>query len=225
MMSAACRMAHARSASPLARDAIRRMATSLEWQPREGGEALQLLPAALLAACPSLTSLELSGPQASNGGGPSTGLASATVFIADLSPLTALASPGALRHLGCSHTSVAGLAPLARLTALQTLSLSHTPVSDLAPLAACTALQTLNLSHTKVADLAPLLACTALLALECGNTSVAHLTPLSALMQLQNLDSSYTKVGGGGFGLRAGFRARGEGCNQISGTDFFPVVF
>ena len=178
----------------LPRDAIRRMAASMEWQPREGREALQLLPAALLAACPSLTSLELSGIQATNGGGQSNGLASATVLVADLSPLTALASPGALRHLGFSHTSVADLAPLARLTALQTLSLSYTPVSDLAPLAACTTLQTLNLSHTKVADLAPLLACTALRTLECGNTSVAHLTPLSALMQLQNLDCSYTKV-------------------------------
>ena len=186
-----CGMKHA---CCLPRDAIRRMATSMEWQPREGREALHVLPAALLAACPSLTSLELSGIQATDGGGPSAGLASATVSITDLSPLTALPSPGALRHLGFSHTSVADLAPLARLTALQTLSLSHTPVADLAPLAACTTLQTLNLNHTKVADLAPLLACTALRTLECGNTSVAHLTPLSALMQLQNLDCSYTKV-------------------------------
>ena len=187
----------------LPRDAIRRMATSMEWQPREGREALHVLPAALLAACPSLTSLELSGIQATDGGGPSAGLASATVSITDLSPLTALPSPGALRHLGFSHTSVADLAPLAQLTALQTLSLSHTPVSDLAPLAACMMLQTLNLSYTKVADLSPLLACTALRTLECGNTSIADLTPLSALMQLQSLNCSYTKVGGGGCGLRA----------------------
>jgi len=118
-------------------------------------------------------------------------LVAASMQIADLEPLGALAN---LQQLYCYSTKITDLSPLAALTDLQQLSCSSTKIADLSPLAALTNLQQLSCSSTKIADLSPLAALTNLQLLSCSSKQITDLSPLAALTNLKLLYCYSTKI-------------------------------
>ena len=143
------------------------------------GGWLQELPVSLLAKCPCLTSIKVSGTQL------------VWLPMADLSPLGVLTT---LQSVDCSHTKVADLSPLVALESLRSLDCQLTYVADLSPLTALAALSSLDCHFTKVKDLSPLSAVTALRTLNVSLTSVQDLSPLAALKVLEILDFRLTRV-------------------------------
>lgn len=113
--------------------------------------------------------------------------------VADLGPLSRLAS---LTHLTLYDTSVSDLRPLAGLTELTTLLCQRTAVTDLGPLRGLANLRGLGLAGTRVEDLSPLGGLERLEELNLSGLTLADLSPLQALPALRRLHLRETSVPG-----------------------------
>ena len=203
------------------RDVVDHMTTSLEVRQSRvhGGGIIAALPAGLLARCPDITRINLSGKDAGARaaacmdrpdpvlmedrlGSLTTVFSSGNLLhdvafrgaqVKDLSPLTMLTR---LQSLDCSCSEVIDLAPLTALAAsLQLLDCSGTLVETLLPLAALTQLRSLSCAATRGGDnLYPLPTLTALESLDCSRSRVETLAPISTLTALRHLNCMLTRV-------------------------------
>ena len=236
------------------RDVVDRMATRLEVRPWRDLPRNQLrnhmkqLPDGLLARCPNITRIDLSGcervcrhcrcdypegciKKPSFGvprGRPTRCSDHDEPGMVDLvwGPVTVYRNRSHLQLPQRLCSNITDLMPLIALQRLQEIVCINTQVTDLAPLAgvaAMTALRSLNCSNTGVTDLSPLATLTSLQRLDCSGTSVTVLSPLSSLLSLQSLDCSCTEVDDLS-PLKALSALHSLNCSQTSAADLAPLA-